>query len=403
MFGKGAQGTGGGPKVILHLDMDAFYASVEQKDTPELAGKAVIVGNSRGGVVTAASYEARKYGVRSAMPVATARKLCPKGVFLPVRIGRYMEVSRQVMHILEQNCPCVEKASVDEAYLDVTGMERVAGPAERFALFLKGSIHETTGLTCSVGIGPNKLIAKIASDWDKPDGLTQVRPEEVRAFMSRVPVGKLPGVGKKTAEVMRELGVVHALDVARFPESFWSAKLGAWGKELYAKAQGIHSGAVTPMHARKSCGSEGTFLDPVRDRETLRAWLTAHCEDVGATVRRRGIKGRTITVKIKDVDFRLHTRSKTVSLATDSTGELIRVSHEIFESMRLEKAVRLIGVSLSLFEGGPVQKSLFSNREREAGSGLDKAVDAIRGRFGRRAIVRGNVLEIDGEQEEEAF
>ena len=227
---------------ILHIDMDAFYASVEQVDHPELTGKPVIVGGSQRGVVAAASYEARKFGVRSAMPIFEAKRLCPHGVFLPVRRRRYQEVSHQVMEILDTISPLVEQVSIDEAFIDITGTESLHGPEIALIGKIKDAIRKRTSLTCSIGIAPNRFLAKIASEMNKPDGWTIIKDEDVAALMQKLPVNKIPGIGPKTAQVMKELGVQTAVDVLRFSQEFWVKRLGKGGIDLYERAQGDRPG-----------------------------------------------------------------------------------------------------------------------------------------------------------------
>ena len=218
--------------------MDAFYAAVEQSDNPELRGKPVIVGGAMRGVVCAASYEARRYGVHSAMPVFQARRLCPHGVFLPVRMERYKEVSRAVMEILRGVSPLVEQVSIDEAFADITGTERLHGAADALAGRVKDAVREAVSLTCSIGIAPNRFLAKIASDFNKPDGLTIIEEDQVREFLQKLPVVKVPGVGKKTGEDLKTLGIVFASDILKFPAGFWRKKFGKWGDALYEKSPG---------------------------------------------------------------------------------------------------------------------------------------------------------------------
>jgi len=274
--------------VILHLDMDAFFASVEQLDAPDLRGRPVIIGNSMRGVASAASYEARAFGVHSAMPIARARRLCPAGVFLPVRMSRYKEISVQVMSVLQDFSPVVEQASVDEAYLDISGTERLFGPPQDLARALKDRIKTEIGLTCSAGIAPVRFLAKIASDWDKPDGLTVVEPDRVQEFLSRVPVDKIPGIGKRAREELRLLQVNMVPDILNFSEAFWIDRFGKRGAVLYRKAQGIDPTPVRPRQPAKSCGAENTFSRDTVDLGELEQWLITQSERVGRELRKGG-------------------------------------------------------------------------------------------------------------------
>lgn len=381
---------------IMHIDMDAFFASVEILDNPELAGLPVAVGGqSDRGVVAAASYEIRKYGVRSAMSVVKARKLCPQAVFVRPRFRRYSEISRKVMDVLGRFSPLVEQASIDEAYLDATGLERLFGPAPDMARSIKEAVRAETGLTCSVGLAPVRFLAKIASDLDKPDGLTVIEPERMRGFLRTLPVSKIPGVGGRTLDLLRGLGVREAGDVLRFGPEFWEARLGKWGPVLWERAQGIDPRGVEPGGEAKSSGAENTFEEDTLDRDVLRRWLLVQSERVGADLRRMEVKARTVTVKIKYADFRQITRSRTLPSATDQTLAIYRAAREILAGVDLAMRVRLIGVTASHFGDGPTQLSLLEPAPPRRQSALDRAVDQVREKFGKDAVRRGDVLEME--------
>ncbi|MGE4552967.1 MAG: DNA polymerase IV [Desulfovibrionaceae bacterium] len=378
----------------MHIDMDAFFASVEILDNPELAGRPVAVGGlGERSVVCAASYEIRKYGVRSAMPGTTARRLCPQGIFLPPRMRRYAEVSRRVMAVLAGFSPLVEQASVDEAYLDATGMERLFGPPREMGRAIKDAVRAATGLTCSVGAAPVRFLAKIASDLEKPDGLTIIEPGDIPGLLARLPVEKIPGVGARAFEVLRSLGVRMAADVLRFSEEFWTARFGVWGETLYDRARGIGSSEVVPWTPPKSCSAEDTFPADTADRDELGRWLLAQAERVGEDLRRHDAAGRTVTVKIKYADFRLVTRSHTLRRATCDTRTIHEAALELLRKEHLLGPVRLIGVGVSNFSRGPEQLSLFPEEDPARRVGLDRAVDAVRRRFGRGAVTRGALLD----------
>ena len=387
---------------ILHVDMDAFFASVEILDNPELKGLPVAVGGtSPRGVISAASYEIRKYGVHSAMPAVTARRLCPHGVYLPGRMSRYKEASRQVMAVLRDFSPVVEQASVDEAFLDATGLERLFGPIEELCATLKARVREATGLTCSVGAAPVRFLAKIASDRDKPDGLFILRPGEVEEFLKTLPVNDIPGVGPKAGKVLRDLGVRFAADMLRHSEAFWVERLGKWGRGLYARAQGLDSSPVTPHSPAKSSSAENTFDRDTMDRDELTRWLLKQSERVGEDLRKHGLAGRTVTLKAKYADFRQVTRSRTLDEPVCDTRTIFETARALLDGLGPKRPLRLIGVGVSNFEAGPgqVQLSLL-DPEGRAGKGkdgnraaVDKAVDAVRGRFGRQALVRGELLD----------
>lgn len=379
-------------KRVLHLDMDAFYASVEQQDNPELRGKPVIIGHNMRGVVSAASYEARVFGVRSAMPVAQAKRLCPHGVYLPGRMRRYAEVSRQVMAVLGEASPLVQQASVDEAYVDVTGVERLFGPPQAVARMLQEKVRAATGLSCSIGVAPVKFVAKIASDFRKPGGITVVEPEDVLAFLETLPVGRIPGVGAKMLGKLSQLGVVTCADVRRYSLTFWEDRLGEWGRALFDRAWGHGSDRVTPEHETKSTSAENTFDADTADPAFLKRWLTRQSERVGADLRAHGWKGRTVTLKVKFADFRQITRSKTIA-PTDSDETIYATAAALLDDVNLAPRVRLVGVGVSNFAKVPQQLSLFPDEKAEKMSRIDKALDAIRGKHGRAAVQRGRGME----------
>jgi len=380
---------------ILHLDMDAFFASVEQHDDPSLAGRPVIIGCDPRGVVSAASYEARTFGVRSAMPVVEARRRCPQGVFLPGNRRRYVEVSRLVMATLAEVSPLVEPASIDEAYVDITGTETLFGPPDVLGRRLKTLIREATGLSCSVGIAPVKFLAKIASDYDKPDGLTVIEPDRTAAFLVDLPVGKIPGVGKRGRAALASLGIRVVGDVLHYPPDFFERHFGKWGLELVERANGRGSAVVRTDREIKSSSAENTFAADTADRETLLAWLLLQAERVGRDLRQEGLRGRTVTLKLKFGDFRQITRSRTLAEPTDSDAVIFETAVALLAAEDLPRPVRLIGVGVSHFGDTPRQLSLFEHpdeKARQRAGRIDAALDAIRGRFGREAIIRGRLF-----------
>lgn len=394
--------------------MDAFYASVEQLDDPSLKGLPVIVGGGMRGVVSAASYEARKFGVRSAMPIFQARRLCPQGVFVKGRMGRYAEISRAIMLVLHGFSPLVEQASVDEAYLDASGLTRVFGPVEAMAAELKRTVHETTGLTCSVGLAPVKFLAKIASDMNKPDGLTVVYPEDVPALLAELPVSDIPGIGGKTLASLQNLGVRFAADVGKYPREFWLRRFGKMGGVLFDRAGGKDERGVTPWEPPKSESAENTFETDTRDREILVTWLLRQSERVGRGLRKQGLAGRTITLKVKYADFTGLTRARTLPQATNVTRVIYDTAVALLDELTLKDKLRLIGVGVSHFleeqekARPPMVKQLSLLGEdvhadmpeqgmdvsREAA--LDAAMDAVRDKFGAHVVMRGRLYEPDG-------
>jgi DNA polymerase IV len=374
---------------ILHIDMDAFYAAVEQRDQPELVGKPVIVGRAQRGVVCAASYEARRYGVHSAMPVFQARRLCPQGVFLPVRMRRYQEMSRQVMAVLAAFSPLLEQVSIDEAYLDITSTGTLHGPAEVIARRIKDSILTSTGLTCSVGIAPNRFLAKIASEMGKPNGLTVIEEHQVAALLSRLPVEKIPGVGEKTAQILTGLGVRVASDILKFPPEFWVKRLGKGWAHIYERAQGKGSCDVVPHREPKSFGAEDTFPQDIGDPEELKAWLLHQAESVGKDLRRGDYRGRTITIKLKTSDFQVKTRSRTLAESTCSTRTIFHCAVQLLSELKLAGKARLIGISVSNLVSGAHQTRLFPDPNENLQEKLDRVLDQIQLRFGHKALQRG--------------
>lgn len=387
------------PRDILHVDMDAFYASVEQRDDPQLRGRPVIVGAppTARGVVSAASYEARVFGVRSAMPSSQAGRLCPQAVFLPVRMARYQQVSRQVMAILRHYTPLLEQISVDEAFLDVTGSRRLFGEAGQIGREIKARIRAELDLTASVGIASNKFVAKVASDLRKPDGLVLVRAGQEAAFLAPLPISRLWGVGKATERRLHDLGLRTIGQLARFPEDYLERQFGNLGPHLHRLALGQDDRPVETEHEAKSVSAETTFAQDIADRALMEATLLRLAEDVGRRVRRGGLRGRTIQLKLRFESFETITRRQTLPRPTDADATLYRVVLRLLgEAPLTGRKVRLLGVGLSGF-GEEVQPSLFE----EGGtvhSALDDAVDALRDRFGRDAIRRGRLVEGDHEE-----
>ena len=383
---------------IMHMDMDAFFASIEQLDDPSLRGRAVVVGGDRRGVVSTCSYEARRYGVRSAMPIVEAKRRCPHAVYLRPRMRRYAEVSALVRETLTSFSPKVEMASVDEAYLDATGLERLFGPVEEMGRRLKAAVREATGgLTCSVGIAPVKFLAKIASERRKPDGLFLIEPERVSAFLAELPVSAVPGVGRRFSEELARLGVKRCGDVTRYGEEFWRRRYGKAGTSLWLRARAEDARDVVPWTPPKSESAEVTLDEDTRDKEVLRTWLLRHAERVGTSLRRQGLAGRTVTLKIKYADFRQMTRQVTLESRICSTEGIYETACAILEGLELGDRVRLVGLGVSGFEaGGPTQLSLMPERrsvtDERRRDRLNQAVDALRSRYGGDAVMRGRLF-----------
>lgn len=379
----------------MHIDMDAFFASVEQKDRPELMGKPLIVGGGVRGVVSAASYEARAFGVHSAMPTWQAKRLCPQAIFVPGRMSRYAEVSRHIMRILQQFSPTIEQASVDEAYLDATGLERLFGPVESLGKAVKNAVKEATGLHCSVGLAPIKFLAKIASDINKPDGLTIIHPAHVQEFLRTLPVQKIPGVGKTFAKALDNMGVRTCGEVWGYPQEFWHRRFGKSGMMLYERAHGIDHRPLTTERVAKSESAEHTLAEDTTDRDILKKWLFKQADRVGRSVRKHGFKGRVVHLKIKYADFRQLTRQSTLPQPTCATRTIFETACHLLDNLQLEDKVRLIGLGLSGFDSPQSQLLLPLNHNQEAQkredqrTRLDSTLDSLTQRFGLQAITHG--------------
>ncbi|HJL42691.1 MAG TPA: DNA polymerase IV [Myxococcales bacterium LLY-WYZ-16_1] len=335
---------------ILHVDMDAFYASVEQRDRPELRGCPVVVGGSpeSRGVVAAASYEARRYGIHSAMPAAQARRRCPDAVFVRPDFAKYRAVSEQIRRVFDEVTDRVEPLALDEAFLDVTDHRLGELPPPRVARWVKAQIHRRTGLTASAGLGPSKLVAKLASDMDKPDGLVVVAPEQVEAFVAPLPARRLWGVGPVTAQKLGELGIDTVADVRQAPPERLLAALGRMGPQLQALAWGRDDREVRSSRPAKSRGCECTLARDVRSLPQLDRLLAGHAERVGQELSDRRIVGRTVTVKVRFANFRTVTRSHTLAEGTSDPERLADVGRRLLRQTDAgARPVRLVGLSVS--------------------------------------------------------
>ncbi|RJR39639.1 MAG: DNA polymerase IV, partial [Desulfobacteraceae bacterium] len=334
---------------IIHLDMDAFYPAVEVLDNPELKGKPVIVGGSRNrGVVSSASYEARKFGVHSAQPIARAVRLCPHGIFLPVRMHRYAEISGQVFGIFRRFTPLVEPLSIDEAFLDVTGCTRLFGTPVEIARKIKEQVVKETGLTVSAGVAPSKFVAKIASDMEKPDGLTVVTAETVREFLDPLPVGKMWGVGKVTQEALAKLNIRTFRDLRRMDARVLEHAFGKHGGKMRLLAMGMDDREVEVEHEAKSIGHEDTYDQDILDLDLAGEELLSLSHRVGRRLRAEGLKGKTVTLKVKYSDFVLITRAVTLKSPTDDGFDIFSAVSGLLPKTQVgRRPVRLLGVSVS--------------------------------------------------------
>ncbi len=374
-------------RAILHVDMDAFYASVEVLDDPSLKGKPVMVGGTPEGrgVVAAASYEAREYGVHSAMSAARAIRLCPDGIFLRGRMDRYSEISSQVFAIFEAYTPLVEPLSIDEAFLDVTGCRRLFGSAEKVGRAIKGRILEEIGLVASVGLAANKFLAKLASDLEKPDGFTIILPDQARSLLASLPIGKLWGVGKVAEKQMHQFGIRKVGDLLAVPRDLVIEQFGDHAAHLLELAAGHDERPVIPVHEAKSIGNETTFREDISEAVHLQDILDQLAAKVARRLRSHGFMARTVTLKARYPDFTTHTRSETLLSPSDSSVELRDAARRLLSDKlgRRGRSLRLVGVTASnLVHEGEGQVQLFPDPDRERDRKLDSIMDRVHGKFG---------------------
>jgi DNA polymerase-4 len=389
-------------RTILHVDLDAFYAAVEQRDDPALRGKPVLVGGStRRGVVASCSYEARRFGIHSAMPMAEALRRCPKAIVVRHRMERYAEASHQFFAILGDYSPDVEGLSLDEAFLDVTASERLLGDGKTIALAIKRRVQGELSLVASVGIAPIKLAAKIASDIDKPDGLRIVAPDQLLAFLHPLPVTRLWGVGETTREVLATMGLSTIGDVARYPEAALVARLGATtGHHLAALARGEDPRPVVAERDPVTIGHQETFEDDVSDKGELGVLLLDQADRVAARLRAADLRARTVVLIIKYDDFRQITRRTTLPAATSDGGALARTAIQLLAKVAIEPRkghrVRLCGIAASQLEPRDAPRQLgFDEDARAKGERLGDAIDKLAAKYGKGAIRRAVHLDED--------
>ncbi|MCG8428827.1 MAG: DNA polymerase IV [Chromatiales bacterium] len=382
-------------KWIMHLDMDAFFASVEQRDHPEYRGRPVIVGALPGsrGVVATCSYEARQFGVRSAMPISEAHRRCPQAIYVRPGMGRYADVSKQVMTLLSDISPVVEPVSIDEAYIDITGLEKLFGTVEKIAAMTKQRIFEQTQLNCSIGVGPNRLIAKLASEFDKPNGLKIVSPEQVQAFLDPLPVADLRGVGRQTVKSINRLGIFTVHDLRRCSQELLQQQFGERGAQhLYNQARGIASDLVGQVSERKSISKEHTFGQDVSDQQLIRDWFRRLSSEVGRSTRKKELAGHVISIKVRFSNFETHTRQQRLRTPLDTDSTIFQHALALFEKSGFaNRAVRLIGVGLSVWEAEePLMGDLFESEvESQRDKKLYSALDEISDKFGDGTVTLG--------------
>jgi DNA polymerase-4 len=387
-------------RVILHADMDAFYASIEQRDDPSLRGRPVMVGGTGSrGVISAASYEAREFGVHSAMPTALARQRCPHGVFLRGSMKRYATESRRIFEIFRRFTPAVQGVSLDEAFLDLTGTERLHGPARGVAERLRATVREEVGLPVSVGIAPVKMVAKIASDAAKPDGLLEVRPEAISAFLEPLPLRRIWGVGPVAEQRLRRHGFETVGDLVRCPPEQLRRRLGTWGLEIARLGRGRELSEVEPYREPVSYSEENTFARDVSERAVLVSTVIAHAESVARRLRHDGLLARCVMLKLKLArrvaagprGYPLLTRRESLREPSDDGAELARIAIGLLDRAALSEPIRLLGVGATGLEPADrAQLALFPRPEREQRSRLNEALDEIADRFGQDAVVRGD-------------
>ena len=384
--------------MIIHVDMDAFYASVEERDRPKLCGKPVIVGGTPEGrgVVAAANYVVREFGVHSAMPTSTALRLCPDAIVLRPRIDYYAEISQQIHDVFHRYTPLVEPLSLDEAFLDVTGSVQLFGSADEIGRRIKQDIKDEVQLVASAGIAPNKFLAKLASDLDKPDGFVSVQADAIQEFLDPLSVGRIWGVGRVTGEALDQLGIKTIRQLRNIPRESLDRRFGKMGEHVWNLARGIDNRAVVPDREAKSISHETTFARDVEDIEILRSWLMALTEQVARRLRRHSLRGRIIQLKVRYNDFDTITRSQSLPEPTNSTDVLWQVASGLLDSRLPNRrlCVRLIGIGVSNIDDSDHKQQLMFDEEGGGRSEkLDEVTDQIKDRFGtdaiRRAIASG--------------
>jgi DNA polymerase-4 len=381
---------------ILHVDMDAFFASVEERDNPALKGKAVVVGTGIRGVVSAANYEARKFGIHAAMPVGRAKRLAPHAIFVPPNMSRYSEVSSHIMEIFRSVTPLVEPLSLDEAFLDVTGAKRLLGDGREIAKQIRAKVEASEGITCSVGIATTKFIAKLASGRCKPNGMLEIASDRVLEFLHPIPVNEIWGVGPKTNEELLKLGLQTVADIANTPRQTLIRALGeAAGASLYELSWGRDYRDVEPVEVDKSISAVETFDADTEDQEIVLRELLRLTEKATYRMREKDFSARTISIKVRFADFKTITRSKTVPLAISATHEVYEVVKNLFIALKLDRArIRLVGVSLDGLEDGidGTEQLVLGEREngwRQATAAIDKAS----ARFGQGSVRPARLLD----------
>lgn len=379
----------GWPRVVILIDADAFFASIETRDHPEYRGKPVIVGARPGtrGVVSTCSYEARKFGVRSAMPISQAYRLCPQGIYLAPDIRKYQETSNAMFDICDKYSPLVERVSIDEGYVDVTPL-----PGQDIARRLREEIRATLGVTVTAGVSYCRYLAKIAAEENKPDGLGVIAPGDALSFLEHLPVGKLPGVGPKTLKVLEDHGVHTVGDLRSMPPAWFGSTLGKYGTRLRDLSEGRDPTPVETSRAAKSVSEETTFEVDQDDKEVLYAVLAGLCQDVGFRLRQNGLSARTIGIKVRFKDFTTLSREKTLQSQVNTDAGIFTCAKDLFDALSLPQPVRLIGVGAAgLTDRGAAQPSLFQE-DIKSWEEVSKAVDSLRKKYGKKLVNLGATL-----------
>lgn len=382
--------------MVVHVDMDAFYAAIEQRDDPALRGQPVIVGGTGGrGVVSTASYEARKFGVHSAMPGFQARRKCPNGIFIPPRIGHYAEVSRQLMEIFDRYSPSVEPLSLDEAFLDMTGAERLFGTPQEIAESISAAVRDELRLTASIGVAASKYVAKVASDFRKPNGITVVPPGTEKRFLAPLPLERIWGVGPKAAQRLRDMGLSTIADIAATPREVLEGRFGGFGAHVWRLANGHDDRRVVRNRERKSLGSERTLASDISGIDAVRARLLPLADEVARGLRAKGWRAHGIRLKLKYSDFRLVTRDRHVFEGIRDAESIRRELEGLLQRAELDIPIRLVGVAAYDLaeEDAPRQVNLFDAESTDRQERLETAVDSVLERFGKGVVVRGSALE----------
>ncbi len=387
-------------RIIFHMDMDAFYAAVEQRDNPELQGLPVIIGGpSKRGVVSTASYEARPFGVHSAQPMAQALRRCPEAVVVKPRMSVYVEVSRQIMEVLHTFIPVIEPLSLDEAFMDMTGTENLFGPPVEAAMAIKDAIRAKTELSCSIGIGSNKFLAKLASDLDKPDGITLVPFGNEREFIAGLPIRKLWGVGPKSAERLENLDLMTIGDIAEADISWLRERLGkSYADHIHALANAQDARSVNPSRGRKSVGSETTLFDDIQGVEAVKKVFREQCESVARSLRKKNLRASGVRLKVRYSDtFKLSTRQGPLPEPSSDSMALYEAGCALMDTIDLESPIRLVGAAAFDLNDGdePAQIDMFTTQDRRKTETLEKTLDAIEEKFGRKVLRASSVRKKD--------